>query len=62
MAMLYIKPTWEGRANWAMTTYLDTERVSVAIPAADVEAAGTVNLSSQNRGSGVSNSIMVTVQ
>jgi hypothetical protein len=51
---------WNGSAR--TTTYVDSGHLTVAIPAGDVQAAATVSLSSQNPGSGVSNSITVNVQ
>jgi hypothetical protein len=44
------------------TTYVDAAHVTVAIPATDVQSSGTGTLSSQNPGSGNSNSLSITVQ
>ena len=44
------------------TNYVDNAHLTVAIPASDIRAAGTITLSSQNPGSGTSNTITVTVQ
>ena len=51
---------WNGSAR--TTTYVDSTHLIVAIPAADVQAAATVSLSSQNPGSAVSNSLTIMVQ
>jgi trimeric autotransporter adhesin len=51
---------WNGSPR--TTTYTDNGHVTVAIPASDTQTAGTVTLSSQNPGSGASNTINITVQ
>jgi trimeric autotransporter adhesin len=51
---------WNGSPR--TTTYVDSEHVSVAIPASDVQSAGTGTLSSQNPGSAASNTIDIVVQ
>lgn len=51
---------WNGSAR--TTNYVDNAHLTVAIPASDVLAAGTITLSSQNPGSGTSNTITLTVQ
>jgi uncharacterized repeat protein (TIGR01451 family) len=51
---------WNGSAR--TTTYVDTSQVTVAIPATDVKAAGSVTLSSENPGSSASNTISIKVQ
>ena len=44
------------------TAYVDNQHLTVAISASDVQSAGTGILSSQNPGSGTSNTINITVQ
>ena len=44
------------------TNYVDSSHLTVAIPASDIHTAATITLSSQNPGSGASNTISVTVQ
>ena len=51
---------WNSSAR--TTNYVDNAHLTVAIPASDVLAPGTGTLSSQNPGSGTSNTINLTVQ
>ncbi len=51
---------WNGSAR--TTNYVDSGHLAVAIPASDVQAAGTGTLSCENPGSGASNTIDITVQ
>ena len=51
---------WNSSAR--TTSYVDNAHLTVAIAASDVRAAGTITLSSQNPGSGTSNTINLTVQ
>lgn len=51
---------WNGSPR--TTTYVDSGHVSVAVPASDVQSAGMGTLSSQNPGSGTSNTIDIVVQ
>ncbi|HZY61398.1 MAG TPA: DUF11 domain-containing protein, partial [Edaphobacter sp.] len=51
---------WNGSAR--ITTYLDSTHLQVAIPAADLATAKTVTVTSQNPGSGASNSLTITIQ
>jgi trimeric autotransporter adhesin len=51
---------WNGSPR--TTTYVDSSHVTVAVPASDVKAAVAGSLSCQNPGSGVSDTITVTVQ
>ena len=51
---------WNGSPR--TTTFVDNTHLSVAIAAADLATAKTVTLTSQNPGSGASNSLTVTIQ
>jgi len=44
------------------TNYVDNAHLTVAIPASDIQAGAAVTLSSQNPGSGTSNTITINVQ
>lgn len=44
------------------TNYIDNAHLTVAIPASDIQAAAAITLSSQNPGSGTSNTITINVQ
>ena len=46
---------WNGSPR--TTTYLDAQHVKVAVPGADISADGSVKLTSENPGSGLSNAI-----
>ena len=52
--------TWNGA--YRTTTIVDATHVTVAIPAADLAAAGTASLVATNPGSPASNAITITVQ
>jgi hypothetical protein len=51
---------WNGSPR--TTTFTDNTHLSVAIPAADLASAKTITLTSQNPGSGASNSLTITIQ
>jgi hypothetical protein len=54
--------TVSWNASPRTTTYVDNSHVTVAIPATDVQAAGSSTLSAANPGSSSSNSITISVQ
>ena len=51
---------WNGSAR--TTTFIDSQHLSVAISSSDVSTAGSIAITGQNPGSGISNTINVTVQ
>jgi hypothetical protein len=51
---------WNGSPR--TTTFIDHAHLSVAVPAADLATANTINLTSQNPGSGASNNLTITIQ
>ncbi len=51
---------WSGSSR--TTNYVDNAHLTVAIPASDIQAAAAITLSSQNPGSGASNTITINVQ
>jgi hypothetical protein len=44
------------------TNYVDNAHLTVAIPASDIQSAAAITLSSQNPGSGTSNTVTINVQ
>ena len=51
---------WNGSAR--TTNYVDAQHLSVAIAAADVQTAASIKITAQNPGSGVSNTLSLSVQ